>query len=53
MAVAKVIELIGASPNSRKEAARNAVAKAAKMVGNIVGMELVGQTAVVEGGRII
>jgi flavin-binding protein dodecin len=28
------------------------VAKAAKAVRNIVGVELVGQTAVVEGGRI-
>jgi hypothetical protein len=53
MAVVKVIELIGASPNSWEEATRNAVAKAAKTVRNIVGVELVGQTAVVEGGRII
>jgi len=52
MAVVKVIELIGASPNSWEEATRNAVAKAAKTVRNIVGVELVGQTAVVEAGRI-
>jgi len=52
MAVVKVIELIGASPNSWEEATRNAVAKAARTVRNIVGVELVGQTAVVEGGHI-
>jgi hypothetical protein len=52
MAVVKVIELIGASPNSWEEATQNAVAKAAKTVRNIVGVELISQTAVVEDGRI-
>lgn len=52
MAVVKVIELIGASSNSWEEATRNAVAKATETVRNIVGVELVGQTAVVEGSRI-
>lgn len=52
MAVVKVIELIGSSPSSWEEAARNAVAKAAETVRHIVGVEVVGQTAVVEDGRI-
>jgi len=52
MAVVKVIELIGASPKNWEEATQNAVAKAAETVRNIVGVELVGQTAVVEGDRI-
>lgn len=52
MAVVKVIELIGASPNGWEEATQNAVAKAAKTIRNIMGVELVGQTAVVENGRI-
>lgn len=52
MAVVKVIELIGASPNGWEEATQDAVAKAAKTVRNIMGVELVSQTAVVEDGRI-
>lgn len=52
MAVVKVIELIGSSPNSWEEAARNAVAKAAETIRNIVGAEVVSQTAVVKDGRV-
>ena len=52
MAVVKVIELIGVSPNSWEEATQNAVAKAAKTVRSIVGVELISQTAVAEDGRI-
>ena len=52
MAVVKVIELIGSYPNSWEEAARNAVAKAAETIRNIVGAEVVSQTAAVKDGRI-
>jgi flavin-binding protein dodecin len=52
MAVVKVIELIGISEESWEDAARNAVMEAAKTVSNIVGLEVVGQTARVEDGKI-
>ncbi len=53
MAVVKVIELVGTSSEGWKEAAHNAVAEAAKTVRNMVGLEVMGQTGVVEGGKIV
>ncbi len=52
MAVVKVIELVGISEESWENAARNAVAEAAKTLTNIVGLEVVGQTARVKDGKI-
>ena len=52
MAVVKMIELLGTSPMSWEEAARNAVTEAAKTLQNITGLHVISQTAVVEGGVI-
>jgi flavin-binding protein dodecin len=51
--VAKVIELIGSSPNGWDDAAANAVKEAAKTVNNIKGVYLKQCTAKVEGDRIV
>lgn len=51
--VAKVIELIGSSPNGWDDAAANAVKEAAKTVKNIKGVYLKECTAKVEGDRIV
>jgi flavin-binding protein dodecin len=52
MAVVKMIELLGSSPNSWEEAAKNAVAEAARTVRNISGVDVLSQTAVVKDGAI-
>jgi len=52
MAVLKVIELVGTSPNSWEEATKNAVDKAAETVRGIVGADVVGQNVVVKNGAI-
>ncbi|WP_301663174.1 dodecin family protein [Methanoculleus frigidifontis] len=51
--VAKVIELIGASPNGWEDAAANAVKEAAKTIKQIKGVYLKECTAKVEGDRIV
>jgi flavin-binding protein dodecin len=51
--VAKVIELIGSSPNGWEDAAANAVKEAAKTISNIKGVYLKGCTGKVEGDRIV
>lgn len=52
MPVVKVIELVGTSTASWEDAAKNAVAEAAKTVRNITGIDVIGQTAVVEDSVI-
>jgi len=52
MAVLKVVELVGTSPNSWEEATKNAVDKAAETVRGIVGGDVVGQNVVVKNGAI-
>lgn len=52
MAVLKVIELVGTSPNSWEEATSNAVDKAAETVRGMVGGDVVGQNVVVKDGKI-
>lgn len=47
MPVVKVIELVGTSTVSWEDAAKNAVAEAAKTVRKITGIDVIGQTAVV------
>ncbi len=49
MSVAKVIELVGSSPDSFDDAVRRAVQQAAETVKNITGVDVVGMTAKVEG----
>jgi flavin-binding protein dodecin len=51
--VAKVIELIGSSPNGWDEAAANAVKEAAKTIKNIKGVYLKDCSAKVENDRIV
>jgi len=48
----KVLELIGTSPGSWEEAAQNAIREAHETVEKITGLEVVAQTAKVEGGKI-
>ena len=50
--VAKVITLIGSSPNSFAEAAQNAVSEAAKTIRGITGADVVTMSCEVEGDRI-
>ena len=53
MSVIKVIELVGTSQTGWEDAARNAVAEAAKTVHDISGLDVIHQTAVVKDGDII
>ncbi len=50
--VAKVITLIGSSPDGFAEAAQNAVQEAAKTLRGITGADVVSMSAVVENDRI-
>jgi len=52
MAVAKVIQIIGHSPESFAKAADEAVREAAKSVRGITGADVISMSADVEGGRI-
>lgn len=52
MSVAKVVELVGSSPQSWDDAAQVAVKRAAKTIRGVRGIDLVGMTAVVKGGKI-
>lgn len=51
--VVKVIELVGSSPTSFDDAVRTAVRTAAVSLRNIRGVEVVGQSASVEGSEIV
>ncbi len=50
--VAKVITLIGSSPNSFAEAAQNAVSEASKTLRGISGADVVTMSCEVDGDRI-
>ena len=50
--IAKVITIIGSSPESFAKAAEAAVQEAAKTVRGITGADVVSMSAVVEGERI-
>jgi flavin-binding protein dodecin len=52
MAVAKVIQIIGHSPESFAKAADEAVREAAKSLRGITGADVVSMSANVEDGRI-
>lgn len=49
----KVIEIIGVSEKSFKDAVDNAVAKASESVSGITGIEVVAQTGRVEDGKVV
>jgi len=53
MAVKKIIELVGSSPNGWEEAVRNAVKEAAKTVRDITSVHVVAYTAKVKGSKIV
>jgi len=53
VAVVKVIELIGSSPDGWKEAAENALKEASKTIRNIRGIHLKRCTAKVQNNRIV
>ncbi len=51
--VVKVIELIGESPNSWEEAAKNAIDKASETIKNIVGLDVIHFTAKIKDNKIV
>ena len=53
MSVVKVIELVGTSSKSWQEAIENAVARAAKTIRNIRGVDVLGWTGKIEGDKIV
>ena len=53
MAIVKIIELIGSSPNSWSEAAQNAVTEAARTIKNIKGVHVKRCTAKVKNAKIV
>jgi len=53
MGVIIIREMVGTSPNSWSDAARQAVATASRTVRNIRTVEVVKSTAVVENGEIV
>jgi flavin-binding protein dodecin len=53
MSVAKVITIIGSSPESFAKAADNAVQEAAKTVRGISGADVVSMTLKVEGDKVV
>lgn len=52
MAVARVTQVIGASPHSWEDAVRNALERANRTLRNITGIEVLKENAAIEGGRI-
>lgn len=52
LAVVKVIELVGESPNGWEDAIQSAVAEASKTIRNISGVEVMNLTCSVDNGRI-
>ena len=53
MTVVKIVELIGNSPNSWEEAAKNAIDEAAKTVRKIKGFDVKRFTAKVKENKIV
>jgi flavin-binding protein dodecin len=52
MAVARVTQVIGASPHSWEDAVRNALERANRTLRNITGIEVLKENAAIEDGRI-
>jgi hypothetical protein len=53
MAIVKVKEIIGTSPNSFEEAFQNAIAHACEEKKNVTGAKIISQTATIEEGRVV
>jgi flavin-binding protein dodecin len=53
MAVARVSQIIGASPHSWEDAVRNALERANQTLRGITGIEVIKEKAAVEDGRIV
>ena len=53
MAVARVSQIIGASPHSWEDAVRNALERANKTLRGITGIEVTKENAAVENGKIV
>ena len=53
MAVARITQIIGASPHSWEDAVRNALERANKTLRGIAGIEVLKENAAVENGRIV
>jgi len=53
MAVKKIIELVGSSPEGWEAAVRNGVKEAAKTVRDITSVHVVAYTAKVKGNKIV
>lgn len=51
--VVKVIELIGVSKKSFDDAFQEGVKRATKTLRNVTGVDVVGQTATVEKGKVV
>ena len=52
MAVARVTQVIGASPHSWEDAVRNALERANTTLRGITGIEVLKENAAVENGRV-
>ena len=53
MSVVKVIELVGCSSKGLQDAVECAVKEAAKTIRNLRGVDVLGWTAKIEGGKIV
>ena len=52
MAVARITQIIGASPHSWEDAVRNALERANRTLRGITGIEVLKENAAVENGRV-
>ena len=52
MAIVKVVELVGTSKESWQDAAEEAIREASQSLRHITGVDVINQTAHVEGGKI-
>ncbi len=52
MAVARITQVIGASPHSWEDAVRNALERANRTLRNITGIEVLKENAAIENGKI-
>jgi flavin-binding protein dodecin len=52
MAVARITQVIGASPHSWEDAVRNALERANRTLRGITGIEVLKENAAVEDGRV-
>ena len=53
MAVARITQVIGASPHSWEDAVRNALERANRTLRGITGIEVLKENAAVENGKIV